>query len=295
MKQGTTSKLKFKKLRRTLGDPPLYQVIGLLESLWQFTATDAPLGDVGKFSNDDIATAVEWPGDPNELVAALIKTEWLDISDDFRLVVHHWHEHCPDYLRKRVQRRGVSFASEQNSELRPENPQAADGGSQRQTSADGGSQRLPTEPSQAESEPSQAKPSRARACRKPARGGGGRSQPAPPGGSESGFQKKPDSDSGCSEEAARQIQALAMRNATERIAKQLRVTPPEDHPEASRRRKQSLGDLVTISKAVEHCRGDPAAIETLERLAAEVAEGKMIKKPVAAWIKRLKDADLFYK
>ena len=295
MKQGTTSKLKFKKLRRTLGDPPLYQVIGLLESLWQFTATDAPLGDVGKFSNDDIATAVEWPGDPNELVAALIKTEWLDISDDFRLVVHHWHEHCPDYLRKRVQRRGVSFASEQNSELRPENPQAADGGSQRQTSADGGSQRLPTEPSQAESEPGRAKSSRAHTRRKPVRGREVRSEPAPPGDSVSGCDEQACSDSATSGEARRQIQALELRNATERIAKRLRVTRPEDHPEGSRRRKQSLADLVTIAKAVEHCRGDPAAIDTLQRLAAEVADGKLVRIPVAAWIKRVKDAGLFYK
>lgn len=91
------------------------------------------------------------------------------------------------------------------------------------------------------------------------------------------------------------VEDLKLNNATERIAKLLRVTRPEDHPEESRRRKQCLADLVTISKAVGHCRVEPTAIETLERLAAEVAEGTRIKKPVAAWIKRVKDAGLFYK
>jgi hypothetical protein len=75
----------------------------------------------------------------------------------------------------------------------------------------------------------------------------------------------------------------------------LRILPPQAHPERSNRRKQAMADFVTISKAVEHCRGDPTALETVERLAAEVADGKLIKKPAAAWVKRLKVAGLFYK
>ena len=79
------------------------------------------------------------------------------------------------------------------------------------------------------------------------------------------------------------------------IAERLRVAPPESHPEGSNHRKQARADFVTISKVVEHCRGDPTVLETLERLAAEVAAGKLIKKPPAAWVKRVKDAGLFYK
>ena len=86
-----------------------------------------------------------------------------------------------------------------------------------------------------------------------------------------------------------------MSNAKVHIVELLRISPPEKHPDGSKARKQASSDFVTISKAVDHCRGDPAAIETLERLAAEVAEGKLIKTPMAAWIKRLKDAGLFYK
>jgi len=261
------------------------------------TAADAPLGDVGKFSNEDIATAVEWEGEPDDLVNALVETDWLDRSDEFRLVVHHWHEHVPNYLKQRIQRRvekgGEWFVTEQNAELTPANASAARIGGHRRTSADSGGQRLPTEPSQAEPEPSLAEPARAR--RIPVRGRDNPGEQAPPGGSGSGSQKSPLSDSGTSGEARRQIENLSLRSTVERIAKLLRVPAPESHPEESRRRKQAVADLVTISKAVEHCRGDPTALETVERLAGEVAAGKLIKKPVAAWVQRVKDAGLFYK
>ncbi|MCZ6651722.1 MAG: hypothetical protein O7D91_01660 [Planctomycetota bacterium] len=291
MKQNTTSKLKFKKLRRALGDLLLYQAVGLLESLWQFTAADAPRGDIGKFTNEDIATAVEWQGDPDELIEALVETGWLDKSDEFRLVVHHWHEHCPDYLRKRVQRRGESFVTESNRRLKPTNSPPSGTGGHRQTSAASGCL-----PSQAEPEPSQVKPSRDKPARRtPLHRDLVPSESSLPCVAVSGVQKKPCSDSGSSAEAARQIEDLRVSNAKVDIVELLRISPPEKHPEGSKARKQASSDFVTISKAVDHCRGDPAAIETLERLAAEVAEGKLIKKPVAAWIKRLKDANLFYK
>ena len=96
----------------------------------------------------------------------------------------------------------------------------------------------------------------------------------------------------------RQIADLERHNAEARtaakvrIAELLRIEPPENHA-AQSKQKQARGDFATIDRAVEHCRGDPAAIETLEQLASEVAGGKFIKKPAAAWIKRLKDADRF--
>ena len=120
-------------------------------------------------------------------------------------------------------------------------------------------------------------------------------KPAASGGSGSGSEKKALSDSGSREKAAGIILGLELHNAAQHIAKRLYVTPPESHPEESNRRKQSVADLVTISKAVHHRRSDPASIETLKRLAAEVAEGTRIKKPVAAWIERVKGAGLFYK
>ena len=121
------------------------------------------------------------------------------------------------------------------------------------------------------------------------------SKETPPGGSDSGSEKRDCSDSGSRDKAALMVRDLELRNAAERIAERLRVRPPESHPEESKRRKQAVSDVLTISKAVQHCAGDTAALDTLTRLAAEVAEGALIKKPVAAWIKRVKDAGLFYK
>jgi len=83
---------------------PKYHVSGLLEELWQFTAKNAPLGDVGKFDNADIAAMVEWEGDPDELVDMLIDCGWLDESKEWRLVVHDWHDHAPNYVKGNVQR-----------------------------------------------------------------------------------------------------------------------------------------------------------------------------------------------
>ena len=294
MKHGATSKLKFKKLDRALGDLPQYQVVGLLESLWQFTAADAPLGDVGKFTNEDIATAIDWKGDPDKLIEALVETGWLDESDEFRLVVHHWHEHCPDYLRKRIQRRGKSFVTEPNRQLEPANRPPSDTGRHRQTAAASGCLPNQTEPDQTQPNPTEANRTEP-ARRTPPRGEVVPGKSSLSGDSVSGVQKKPDSDSGTSGEAARQIEDLRVHNAKCRIAEALRITPPENHPEGSRNRKQASGDCVTISKAVEHWRGDPTTIETLERLASEVGSGKLINKPAAAWVKRLKDAGLFYK
>lgn len=299
MKQNTTSKLKFKKLRRALGDPPLYQIVGLLEALWQFAATDAPLGDIGKFRNEEIAMAVEWQGDPDELIEALVSTEWLDLSDRHRLVIHHWHEHVPNYLKQRIQRQvekgGESFVTEQNAELKPANASAAHIGRHRRTSADIGGQRLPTKPSRADPEPSPVKASRSKPARRtPLRPDVVSGDSSPPGVAVSDARNEIDSDSGSSRKAAKQVVDLDLHNAKVRIAELLDIKPPQSHATDSKR-KQARGDFATIASAVDHWRGNPDGIAELVRLASEVAAGALIKKPMAAWVTRLKKAGLFYK
>jgi hypothetical protein len=42
---------------------------------------------------------VDWEGDADQLIEALIECGWIDSSDQYRLVVHDWHEHCPTYVR----------------------------------------------------------------------------------------------------------------------------------------------------------------------------------------------------
>lgn len=103
MKLETESKLKFTKAQRATGLPK-YALAGVLQCLWNFAAKDAYLGDIGKFSNEDIALAIGWDGDPDELIAALVQTGWIDKDSVSRLVIHDWGDHCEDWIRKKVGR-----------------------------------------------------------------------------------------------------------------------------------------------------------------------------------------------
>ncbi len=109
MKSGTDSKLKFKKLQRRL-KLPRWQCVGLLETLWLVTRSEAYLGDIGKLSNEDIAAALEWEAEPDALIEALVETEWLDKHPDFRLIVHHWSQHCPYYVKGAAGKHHATFA-----------------------------------------------------------------------------------------------------------------------------------------------------------------------------------------
>lgn len=109
MKAGTESKLKFMGLKRQLR-LPFWQVVGVLEAIWHTTLRNAPDGDIGRLSNEEIAAAIEWDGDADELVAALVKSRWLDTDADFRLIVHDWSEHCPNYLKGGYQNGHKKFA-----------------------------------------------------------------------------------------------------------------------------------------------------------------------------------------
>lgn len=89
MKSGTTELLKFVKLQRRLKESKR-GVVGLLECLWLATAKNCPRGDIGRFSNEEIAILCDYEGDPDELVSAMIDCRWLDVDEDCRLIVHDW-------------------------------------------------------------------------------------------------------------------------------------------------------------------------------------------------------------
>jgi hypothetical protein len=109
MKRGTPDKTKLRQLCRELGLPQ-YAGVGLLELLWHRTANEAPRGDIGKLSNEDLALALDWQGDADELVAALVKWRWLDRHDVHRLVVHNWPKHCEDSIHLKLARARDWFA-----------------------------------------------------------------------------------------------------------------------------------------------------------------------------------------
>lgn len=109
MKRTALNHTKTKKLSRILKIPQ-YAAVGILECLWHAAANEAPCGDIGKLSDDDIALAIDWDREPKMLISALLEAGWLDVHKEYRLIVHDWPEHCEDTVDARVYRMGVTFA-----------------------------------------------------------------------------------------------------------------------------------------------------------------------------------------
>lgn len=114
MKSGTTSHPKFRSLQRRLGKPQ-YAVVGILESVWMMAAQFADDGDLSRFTADEIADAVGWDGDPDELLETLVEYRWLD-KNKSQLIVHDWAEHCPRYVADRNAKRRKRAADRPSSE-----------------------------------------------------------------------------------------------------------------------------------------------------------------------------------
>jgi hypothetical protein len=110
MKREAMGGSKMKSLSRHL-NLDQWAAVGILESLWHLTAREAPQGDVGKLSNADIAAFMEWRGDPDALIQGLVNSRWLDVSDTYRLVVHDWHEHADEAVKKKLDRAHKPFLS----------------------------------------------------------------------------------------------------------------------------------------------------------------------------------------
>lgn len=108
MKRGTPDHPKTKRLMRSLGIPA-YAAVGILESLFHFTAKYAPRGDVGKFSDQDIAEGLGWDGDPSDLITVLMSTGWIDLHPEHRLIVHDWQDHADDSVKKTLKNKDILF------------------------------------------------------------------------------------------------------------------------------------------------------------------------------------------
>lgn len=145
MKAGTQDHVKFRTLK-TLLKVPRVVASGILTELWSLAATSADSGDIGRYSNLQIAASMEWEGDPDELIDALVQSGWVDEDEEHRLVVHDWYEHAPDYIKKRINRKQNKL-----QKIAPNEKPSASGG-QRQTTADNGGQRQKTADSVPENE-----------------------------------------------------------------------------------------------------------------------------------------------
>lgn len=110
MKREAINHSKMRRLARVLG-VDMWGARGIMESLWYVTSEEAPAGDIGKLSNDDIADAIGWRGDVSALIDGLVQAKWLDATPTYRLVVHDWPEHCAEHIHAKLARARLRFAN----------------------------------------------------------------------------------------------------------------------------------------------------------------------------------------
>lgn len=110
MKRGTFRHPKTGDLAAALGITRL-EAFGLLGALMEWISEYAPAGDVGRWTDETIAKAVDWPGAPGGLVDGLCRAHWFDLHPEHRLVVHQWPQHAEDWVHRRLAREGRRFAT----------------------------------------------------------------------------------------------------------------------------------------------------------------------------------------
>ncbi len=93
---------KTKKMARKLGET-IPSTIGRLHFLWWWAMDYAQTGDLSKFEPSDIADAVMWDGNPNEVLTALIESGFIDACEDGTLAIHDWNDYAGRLIDKRKQ------------------------------------------------------------------------------------------------------------------------------------------------------------------------------------------------
>ena len=108
MKKEAVSHTKMGRLMRKL-KLRRFQAVGLCEMLWHTTAREAPAGDIGKLTNEDIAIALDWNKEPDELMAGFVAAELIKVHPAFRMVIHDWSEHAEDSVHSKLARAKAYF------------------------------------------------------------------------------------------------------------------------------------------------------------------------------------------
>jgi hypothetical protein len=178
VKKEAPQKSKFKRLKRRL-QLRHWQAVGLLESIWQCAALNAPDGDIGRLSNDEIAAELEWEGEADDLIDALADCDWLDRDEEFRLIVHDWSDHVPTWLKGAYIKNGKQFADQLAKHRSKSAKQAKDGGQKpaKQTSTDV----LATTPNLTIPNLTEPDPTNTTGCAGDASGNGPDDEPSDPG------------------------------------------------------------------------------------------------------------------
>jgi hypothetical protein len=110
MKREAFNHGKMKQLCRRL-DIPLWQAVGLLESIWNLTAKECPRGDIGRLSDEYICLAMDYRGDETVLMEGLIHARWIDRQETARLVIHDWYDHADDAVHRKLARAHLFFVT----------------------------------------------------------------------------------------------------------------------------------------------------------------------------------------
>ena len=110
MKRGCPDHPKTEHLRALLKLSRV-SAVGHLELLFHFTAKFAMRGDIGKWADESIASASGWEGNAAEFVAALAASKWLEPSEKYRYVVHDWHDHADESVKKTLRNHGEWFVT----------------------------------------------------------------------------------------------------------------------------------------------------------------------------------------
>ncbi len=117
MLDGAFTSPKIRRLAVIL-EIPWPHALGLAGLLWRFTAKHAPTGEIGRHDDEEIAAALEWPGDAGDLVAALTRCRLLDPTQSAaRLLVHDWPQHAPRYVSASLKRQKLTFSQEYSEKL----------------------------------------------------------------------------------------------------------------------------------------------------------------------------------
>lgn len=101
---------KFNRLKVLLKANKL-TALGILEGLWHFTGRFAPTGYVGKYEPAEIEAWLEWDGQEGHLIAALVKSKWLEDHPVHGLIVHDWEDWAPNWVHVELAKKALLFVS----------------------------------------------------------------------------------------------------------------------------------------------------------------------------------------
>lgn len=100
---------KTKKLARLLS-VSLPAAVGHLHYFWWWALDFAQDGTLEKYDGYDLADAMQWDGDPNQLLEAMIEAGYIDDTED-GLMIHDWGEYAGKLLERRAKDRARKRAA----------------------------------------------------------------------------------------------------------------------------------------------------------------------------------------